>query len=203
MTPETGRTAARAGGLPAQRICQEIALALTARAAQEPGTLTYRWFGPDRGSYLVIEQYTDTSAALAHNERSADLLARVEGCAELACAELYGALGPELLAWASSRPQVTAYPDLTAPAYSKALAPAFKRESRRRPARCALSSRCASAGSSSWFRHGPSGWMGRSPNCRKVCSSIRPVGQPLRGAFAQAGSIMRTDPPTPDLTVGG
>lgn len=94
---------------------EEIALALKARAAEEPGTLTYRWFGPDRGTYLVIEQYADTPAALAHNERSADLLARVEGCAELISAELYGTLGPELLAWVSAHPQVSAYPDLLAP----------------------------------------------------------------------------------------
>lgn len=38
---------------------EEIALALKARATEEPGTLTYRWFGPDRGSYLVIEQYAE------------------------------------------------------------------------------------------------------------------------------------------------
>jgi quinol monooxygenase YgiN len=91
---------------------EEIARELTARAAEEPGTLTYRWFGPDRGSYLVIEQYADTSAAVAHNERSADLLARVETSADLTFAELYGTLGPELLAWVAARPQVTAYPDL-------------------------------------------------------------------------------------------
>lgn len=92
-----------------------------ARVAEEPGTLTYRWFGREQGSYLVIEQYTDAAAALAHNERSPDLLARVESCAELVSAELCGALGPELLAWVSARPQVTAYPDFPAPADSSVL----------------------------------------------------------------------------------
>jgi quinol monooxygenase YgiN len=90
---------------------EEIALALMARAAGEAGTLTYRMFGPHHGSYVVIEQYADTTAALAHNERSADLLARVAETAELTSAELYGTLGPELLSWASARPQVTAFPD--------------------------------------------------------------------------------------------
>jgi len=94
---------------------EEVALALAAQAAEESGTLTYRWFGPDNGSYIVIEQYADTTAALAHNERSADLLARVEGNAELISLELYGPLGHELLAWASARPQVTAYPDFKGP----------------------------------------------------------------------------------------
>jgi quinol monooxygenase YgiN len=92
---------------------EEIALALAARAAQEPGTLTYRWFGPDHGSYFVIEQYADTTAALAHNERSADLLARVAEVAEMISAELYGPLGPELLTWVSAQPQVTAFPDFS------------------------------------------------------------------------------------------
>jgi quinol monooxygenase YgiN len=99
---------------------EEIALALAARAAQEPGTLTYRWFGPDHGSYLVIEQYADTAAALAHNERSADLLARVAEVAELISAELYGPLGPELLTWVSAQPQVTAFADFSAPADASA-----------------------------------------------------------------------------------
>ncbi|GAA0484962.1 hypothetical protein Ade02nite_08310 [Paractinoplanes deccanensis] len=92
---------------------EEIVLALTARAAEEAGTLSYRWFAPDHGGYLVIEQYADTAAALAHNERSADLLARVEDSAEMVFAELYGTLGPELLAWVAAHPQVTAYPDFT------------------------------------------------------------------------------------------
>jgi quinol monooxygenase YgiN len=90
---------------------EEIALALRARAAEEPGTLTYRWFNGEPGSYLVLEEYADTAAALVHNERSADLLARAEHCAEMVFAELYGQLGPELLAWVSAHPQVTAYSD--------------------------------------------------------------------------------------------
>jgi quinol monooxygenase YgiN len=86
--------------------------ALARRAAEEAGTLTYRWFGPDLGIYLVIEEYADTAAALAHNENSADMLARVASIAEMLSAELYGTLGPELLAWVATRPHVTAYPDL-------------------------------------------------------------------------------------------
>ncbi|MDR7275216.1 antibiotic biosynthesis monooxygenase family protein [Catenuloplanes atrovinosus] len=89
-----------------------LARALTARAADEPGTLTYRWFGPDRGGYLVIEQYADSAAALAHNARCADLLAEVPRTATMVTAELYGPLGHDLLTWASAHPQVTTYPDL-------------------------------------------------------------------------------------------
>jgi quinol monooxygenase YgiN len=92
---------------------KEIAAALSQRAAEESGTLTYRWFGAGGGSYLVIEQYTDTAAAVAHNERSAQLLAHVGDYADMVSAELYGSLGPELLAWVDAHPQVTAYPDVT------------------------------------------------------------------------------------------
>jgi len=90
---------------------EEITRSLTARAAEEPGTLTYRWFGPDGDDYLVIEEYADTPAALAHNERSADLLQRVPECAELASAEVYGTLGAELAEWVAAHPQVVAYAD--------------------------------------------------------------------------------------------
>ena len=93
---------------------EEIARALTARAAREPGTLTYRWFGPDGDGYLVIEEYADTAAALTHNERAADLLGRVPECAELVSAEVYGTLGPELVEWVAAHPQVTAHPDFPA-----------------------------------------------------------------------------------------
>jgi quinol monooxygenase YgiN len=90
---------------------EELALALRAQAAEEPGTHTYRWFSAGSGSYLVLEEYADAAAALAHNERAAPLLARVAECAEMTSAELYGPIGPELTEWAASRPQVTAYPE--------------------------------------------------------------------------------------------
>ncbi|XVV08899.1 putative quinol monooxygenase [Actinoplanes sp. CA-131856] len=102
------RFTARAGR---QAEFEDVTTALTARAAQEPGTLTYRWFGPVDGEYLVIEQYADTPAAITHNERSADLLARAADTAEMVSAELYGTLGPELQAWVDANPQVTVYPD--------------------------------------------------------------------------------------------
>ncbi|MEV4352329.1 antibiotic biosynthesis monooxygenase family protein [Actinoplanes sp. NPDC049596] len=90
---------------------EQIVAALTARAAEESGTLTYRWFGPVDSEYLVLEQYADTPAALAHNAQSADLLARVDEVALMVSAELYGPLGPELQGWVATHPQVTAYPD--------------------------------------------------------------------------------------------
>jgi quinol monooxygenase YgiN len=90
---------------------EEIALALREQAKEEPGTRTYRWFSSGDGSYLVIEEYTDANAALAHNEHAAELLARVGECAEMIYAELYGPIGPELGEWARSRPQVITFAD--------------------------------------------------------------------------------------------
>src|SRR2546423_2162893 len=60
-----------------------IARALRERAEEEPGTRTYRWFSAGDGGYLVVEEYADAGAALAHNENVADLLARVGECAEM------------------------------------------------------------------------------------------------------------------------
>jgi quinol monooxygenase YgiN len=90
---------------------EQIAVALRDQAESEPGTRTYRWFSAGEGSYIVIEEYADSAAALAHNERAAELLARVPDCAEMVYAELYGPLGPELESWVQSNPQVTAFPD--------------------------------------------------------------------------------------------
>lgn len=92
---------------------EKAALALREQAEDEPGTLTFRVFSAGGGGYLVLEEYADTAAALAHNERGAALLARVGECAEMVFAELYGPIGPELRAWASSRPQVTVFAELS------------------------------------------------------------------------------------------
>lgn len=86
--------------------------ALRERAGDEPGTLTYRVFAAGPGSCLVIEEYVDSDAALAHNEHAADLLERVGRCADMIHAELYGRIGPEVRAWAESRPEVSVFADL-------------------------------------------------------------------------------------------
>jgi quinol monooxygenase YgiN len=94
---------------------EELALALRKQAVHEPGTLTFRWFSAGANCYIAIEQYGDAAAAMEHNRRGADLLARVGQCAEIIEAEVYGALGPGVEAWIRSNPQVTAYPDFPGP----------------------------------------------------------------------------------------
>jgi hypothetical protein len=63
------------------------------------------------GGYVVIEEYADAGAALAHNENVVDLLERVGGCAEMVFAELYGEVGDELGEWARGRPGVSMFAD--------------------------------------------------------------------------------------------
>jgi quinol monooxygenase YgiN len=85
---------------------------LREQARDEPGTLTFRFFAVGRGSCLVLEEYADAAAALAHNRRGGKLLERVNDCAEMAFIELYGDIGPELAEMARTQPRVTAFPDL-------------------------------------------------------------------------------------------
>jgi quinol monooxygenase YgiN len=91
---------------------ERVVLALREQVRDEPGTLAYRWFAAGDGGYLVLEEYTDPAAALAHNERAAELLQRVSQCAEMAYVELYGPIGPELGAWVRSNPRATAYAEI-------------------------------------------------------------------------------------------
>jgi quinol monooxygenase YgiN len=92
----------------------QVVHALREQVKDEPGTLAYRWFAAGDGAYLVLEEYTDPAAALAHNERAAELLQRVSQCAEMAYVELYGPIGPELDAWVRANPQATAYAEIPA-----------------------------------------------------------------------------------------
>jgi quinol monooxygenase YgiN len=94
---------------------EEIAFALREQAKEEPGTLTHRWFATGPGDYLVLEQYMDAEAALAHNERSAELLIRVGDIAQMVSAELYGPLSPEIEDWVHAHPQAVAFSELPDP----------------------------------------------------------------------------------------
>jgi quinol monooxygenase YgiN len=90
----------------------EIAQALAAQAAAEPGTRTFRWFAAGPDHFVALEEYVDEDAAVAHNERGAALLARVPECAEMVEAEIYGPIGPRIAAWAEANPLVRVFPDL-------------------------------------------------------------------------------------------
>lgn len=87
----------------------EVAQALAAAAADEPGTLRYDWYEStdhpaDTALFVVIEEYADPEAAVAHNQHRPELLDRAGQLAEMTSAQLHGDLGPELEAWAAERP---------------------------------------------------------------------------------------------------
>jgi quinol monooxygenase YgiN len=92
---------------------ETLARELAARAAGEPGTLTYRWFRA-ADEYVVLEEYADEAAAAAHNEGAADLLARVPSCATMVRAEVHGDIGPTVRSWVENNPRVTHFPDMPA-----------------------------------------------------------------------------------------
>ncbi|GAA4707274.1 hypothetical protein GCM10023215_55160 [Pseudonocardia yuanmonensis] len=91
-----------------------LAVALAEVARDEPGTLRYEWYtgdGPD--DLVVIEEYTDPEAALAHNRQCAELLQRVPALAEVISVHLHGTLGPELQAWIADVPVAHGHPPLS------------------------------------------------------------------------------------------
>jgi quinol monooxygenase YgiN len=90
---------------------EEVVEELRQLVDDEPDTLTYRFFSSGPGSYVVLEEYTDSAAAIAHNERARDLLKRVGECADMAYLEFYGPIWPELQEFVRSLPNATWFPE--------------------------------------------------------------------------------------------
>ncbi|WP_405988425.1 putative quinol monooxygenase [Streptomyces sp. NBC_00986] len=90
---------------------EKLVFALRQQANDEPGTRSYRWFSATDGSYLVIEEYADSAAAMAHMERAGDLLGRLTECAMAGAVELHGPIGPELREWVGSNPPPAMFTD--------------------------------------------------------------------------------------------
>jgi quinol monooxygenase YgiN len=78
----------------------DVAMALAEATSDEAGMLRYDWYSSaDPTEFVVIEEYADPDAALAHNQHCEALLVRVAELAEMTSAHLHGALGPALEAW--------------------------------------------------------------------------------------------------------
>src|SRR5690242_21956188 len=74
-----------------------VVAALAEAAASEPGTLRYDWYhGEGEDEFVVLEDYTDPAAAVAHNQHCAELLGRVPELADMTAVRLHGDLGPDL-----------------------------------------------------------------------------------------------------------
>jgi quinol monooxygenase YgiN len=90
-----------------------LARAVADAAAGETGTLRYDWYSSaDPRVFVVIEQYADPDAAIAHNENCAQLLHRIAELAEMTSAHLHGHLGPVLEGWVAERSFAHAHPPL-------------------------------------------------------------------------------------------
>jgi quinol monooxygenase YgiN len=86
---------------------EEIAKALVAGTADEPGTLSYRVFSDAPGSYTFIEEYVDAAASAAHGRHSRDLLGRLPGIADFTRIDVYGGPGDDIAKIASVFPRAT------------------------------------------------------------------------------------------------
>lgn len=90
-----------------------MARAVAEATADEAATLRYDWYSSeDPTVFVVIEEYTDSDAAMAHNENCEEFLHRIAELAEMTSAHLHGHLGPVLERWATQRSFAHAHPPL-------------------------------------------------------------------------------------------
>ncbi|MBB5889332.1 putative quinol monooxygenase [Kutzneria kofuensis] len=86
---------------------EEIAKALVAQAADEPGTLTYRVFSGVPGSYTFIEEYVDAAASAEHGKNGRELLGRIPTVATITHVDVYGGPGDDVAEIAKVFPNAT------------------------------------------------------------------------------------------------
>lgn len=90
-----------------------MAMALAEAASEEVGTLRYDWYScANPAAFVVIEEYTDPDAALAHNQHCEAFLRSLADLAEITSAHLHGVLGPELQGWVVERSFAHAHPPM-------------------------------------------------------------------------------------------
>lgn len=88
---------------------EEIAKALVAGTADEPGTVSYRVFSAEPGVYMVVEEYVDAAASRAHTQHSKELLGRLGAIATFTAFDIYGADADGLDALAAAIPFAKAH----------------------------------------------------------------------------------------------
>lgn len=69
---------------------EAVAKQLVARAADEPGTLSYHLFSDAPGRYTFAEEYADAAATAAHGSNGRDLLAQLATTATITEFHVYG-----------------------------------------------------------------------------------------------------------------
>lgn len=89
----------------------ELVAALQERVAEEPGTLRYDWFqGP--GCVVVLEEYADSAAVVAHQEHVGDLLVQVFALAEMTVLQVHGEVDAALREVLDGMPVGQVFPPL-------------------------------------------------------------------------------------------
>ena len=86
---------------------EEVAKALVAGTADEPGTLSYRVFADGTGSYTFIEEYVDAAASAAHGKNSRELLTRMPTVATFERIDVFGGPGDDVEKIAKVFPRAT------------------------------------------------------------------------------------------------
>jgi quinol monooxygenase YgiN len=69
---------------------EQVAKALVAGTADEPGTLSYRLFSDAPGNYTFIEEYVDAAGSAAHGKAARELLGRLGAVGEITRFEIFG-----------------------------------------------------------------------------------------------------------------
>jgi len=90
---------------------ERVVAELVARAEQEPGTLTYRFFRGAPGDYAAVEEYADAEAVDTHQAANQDLLARAFEYADEYWINVHGAVGSEIREWARDAAGVNLFED--------------------------------------------------------------------------------------------
>jgi quinol monooxygenase YgiN len=88
---------------------EEIAKALVAGSADEPGTLTYRVFSAEPGVYTVVEEYVDAAASRAHSQANRPLLDQLGAIGTFTAFDIFGAEADGLDALAAAIPFAKAH----------------------------------------------------------------------------------------------
>ncbi|WP_051772464.1 putative quinol monooxygenase [Saccharothrix sp. NRRL B-16314] len=78
---------------------------LTTAIQDEPGTIRYGWFsGADPSTFVLIEEFTDEGAALAHNHNCGALLEKIATVSTVTRNDVYGTLSDGMRQELESKP---------------------------------------------------------------------------------------------------
>lgn len=82
-----------------------LAAELTEAIRDEPGTIRYGWFtSADPSTFVLVEEFTDEGAALAHNHNCGALLEKIATVSTVTRNDVYGTLSDGMRRELESQP---------------------------------------------------------------------------------------------------